>query len=97
MSEGDEGREVLTALDVRGCVDRVTAGSVRCGRRAPRSASNKAVASPIPLLAPVIATTMPLISDMSSPREGPQDEWVGAVRADQSRETQHWQWPGLPQ
>src|SRR5450755_3311296 len=34
---------------------------------APRSASSSAVASPIPLLAPVITTTLPSIPDMKSP------------------------------
>ena len=46
------------------------AGGEAAGRRAPRtifaprSASRSAVASPMPLLAPVIATTLPSIPDM---------------------------------
>jgi hypothetical protein len=72
---------------------------------APRSASTSAVASPIPLLAPVIATTLPSISHIpfssqSLParqaivvREDPPEAWAGAECGDRSHETQRWRWP----
>ena len=71
----DQAGEVLAPRHVRAaqaasppaCSMRAASASRRSGRRAPsttfapRSASSSAVASPMPLLAPVMATTLPSI------------------------------------